>query len=117
MTPIYEPEAMELAWAAGFFDGEGNATVDRGKKPYKYLRLQIAHVRPEPLVRFIAAVGVGRLLGPYDRGPQVPNQKPIHRWAVVGRTAESVVPLLWPYLSIPKREQIEWAREQANGEE
>lgn len=56
--------AHDLAWCAGFFDGEGfviiqKRKVKRGDKIYTghYLRIGINHVRPEPLQE------INRILG------------------------------------------------------
>ena len=87
---------LELAWAAGFFDGEGSIYRDsRGS-----VRLSANQIRPEPLHRFVQAVGVGRVYGPY--GP-----KQVHQIQLVGEKAHQVIDRLLPLLSPPKREQIE----------
>jgi hypothetical protein len=51
----------------------------------------------------VAAVGVGKVYGPYEG----------RKWSiqVVGKNAEIVIEKLWPWLSGPKRRQIERARE------
>jgi DNA-directed RNA polymerase specialized sigma24 family protein len=55
-----------------------------------------------PLDRFYAAIGVGRVTGPYEHD--------IHTWQVGGNSgARRALDLLWPYLSQPKREQAEAA--------
>ena len=48
----------ELAWCAGFFDGEGYISISKRKQKSKgrlytghYLRIGINHVRPEPLIK------------------------------------------------------------------
>jgi hypothetical protein len=98
----------ELAWAAGFFDGEGSTSMivvkpERGKtEGYKHPIMRISQVGRETLERFEAAVGVGHITGPYDTKAQ-----PQYVWQ-----AGSVDPswmaaqVLWPYLSRPKREQF-----------
>jgi hypothetical protein len=54
------------------------------------------------LDRFVAAVGVGKVYGPYQG----------HKYSVqvVGKNAEIVIQAIWPWLSGPKRKQIEAAR-------
>jgi len=49
---------VELAWSAGFFDGEGStfATGDR-------LHMSIGQRHPAVLERFVSAIGVGRVRG------------------------------------------------------
>lgn len=100
----------ELAWAAGLYDGEGTCGCygrPDGRKrrgSYWHIRISVAqHYDPEVLHRFVAAVGVGKVYGPYD-GRKYSVQ-------VVGENAETIIERLWPYLSGPKRRQIEAARE------
>lgn len=89
--------STELAWAAGFYDGEGcTALSKRGT-----VTLIVSQNRVEPLERFRAAVGFGRIYGPYGNN----HQLHILRDDEARRTLE----LLWPYLSRPKREQAEEA--------
>ena len=66
-------ETLELAWAAGFFDGEGcvrwrtcKETRNNRTREYGSFSLQIAQVHREPLDRFAAAVGAGKVYGPYQ---------------------------------------------------
>ena len=98
--------SLELAWAAGFYDGEGSAYLDkRSNCP----RVGIGHVDPRPLHRFLQAVDVGSVTGPYTH-----NSKKNDRWSdyysfqAYGKKAHAVMDALWPYLSEPKREQ--WLR-------
>lgn len=92
---------LELAWAAGFFDGEGSAFQMRGKKPGQvYLALQVSQKDKRPLERFSKALGIGRVRGPYK------SHNGQSFWAVSGKKAQVVIEQLWPYLSEPKREQI-----------
>jgi hypothetical protein len=96
-------DAIELAWCAGFYDGEGCATTTGGANRLPYLRLQVAQKDLRPLTRFQRAVGIGNLGAP-DR------RTGVSCWAVHGTKAERVAELLWPYLSEPKREQIQAVR-------
>lgn len=104
----------ELAWAAGFFDGEGSVCLHAGTRvrngrEYEYCRARIlvaqsGHDGVPLLRRFAAAVGVAneRIYGPYIRGSKkVSYQLHIYTQADVKR----VMAALDPYLSAPKREQ------------
>ncbi len=88
-----------LAWAAGFFDGEGSTYLD--PRP----RLQVVQNDDEVLLRFAAAIGgLGKLGG----GTKVYGRakKPIYTHRVTGwRDVQAVVAMLWPFLSTQKREQ------------
>ena len=90
----------ELAWAAGFFDGEG--TTCKTKTAYRVgsvaTRLSVPQKGIECLTRFQKAVGgQGKI---YDRKCKVS----IFAVAVL-ENVDAVLTLLWPYLSEPKKEQ------------
>lgn len=96
---------LELAWAAGFFDGEGCTGLDLDKRSRRsYVRVTVTQVICGPLERFKAAVsGLGRVEGPYPR--PCPTHQPLYRFRACGHEARQILGLLWPYLCEPKREQ------------
>ena len=71
--------------------------VHTGKK---ILSLQIGQVDRRPLDRFVAAVGVGTVLGPYVRRGR--NESPYYVLALRGRNGWKALNALWPHLSEPK---------------
>jgi LAGLIDADG DNA endonuclease family protein len=89
----------ELAWAAGFFDGEGHVrAVGRG-----HVRVQLAQVEKEPLERFQRAVlNLGKFYGPYEQGHRPVWHFRTHNF----EESQAVIALLWNFLSGPKRQQI-----------
>jgi hypothetical protein len=98
---------MELAWAAGLFDGEGNIHISYSRSAGKrmpYLSLSIHQVDPYVLHRFLGAVGIGKVLGPYRYLRR--NWKPQWHYVVQAQgSIISVVELLWPWLSPIKKDQ------------
>lgn len=104
-------ETYELAWAAGFFDGEGwvGATT-RGAKtgPKRYLQLGITQIDPYVLERFRSAVGgLGSVTGPYA---QKGRWRPRYHYQLGSRAGVTSVMLqLEPFLSEIKRLQWETA--------
>ena len=98
--------ALELAWAAGFFDGEGSfiavRTNDRGT-PRIQLLMSVPQKDRRPLDRFHRALDCGQIYHkviPHHGGP-------MYVWQLMGHQACSQAMLkLEPYLSEPKREQI-----------
>jgi hypothetical protein len=104
----------ELAWAAGFFDGEGS-TLTRGRGPLKgghwcemWLTVSQSN-NPETLYRFQKAVGgIGKVGGPWKYRE---NMLPLYRFDVRGIGVVAVIDILWPYLSSPKRLQAKKAFE------
>src|SRR5262245_57487345 len=94
-----------LAWAAGFFDGEGNTHLT--KQGYIVMKVGQTDDARECLLRFQAAVhGLGRIYGPYSNNGKNQSRRPYHVWEVAKfETAQAVVAMLWPWLSGPKRRQ------------
>jgi hypothetical protein len=88
----------ELAWAAGFFDGEGTtgAYLHDGRL---VIGMSISQVQLEPLMRFQRAVGgLGHVGGRANRSL---NQWQTRKFEHV----QAVIAFLWTFLSGPKREQ------------
>lgn len=75
MLPTVRSAAMTAAWAAALFEGEGHFA-----KHNRTLALLVTTTDLDVALRWGAAVGVGRLYGPWKPGPY--NRKPIYRWEV-----------------------------------
>jgi len=101
----------ELAWAAGFFDGEGcsymlkSTSSGTARRVYSAFRLAVAQVELQPLERFMRALGFGRINGPYQQ--KKASRRPHYQWCVSGMDAVSAIEAMWPYLSEPKRAQAQ----------
>lgn len=110
-------DTHELAWAAGFFDGEGTTSAVRQrhhKRPdgtYRYdypaVHILISQNHDAAVLhRFKAAVsGIGAIYGPYDR-------KGSSSWvynAVGFERSQAVIAMLWRWLGTIKREQAKRA--------
>jgi hypothetical protein len=101
--PALDP--LELAWAAGFFDGEGTTCIHRDATRPGYLRLDTSVPQagttaiPDVLTRFGAAVGgLGRYGGPTADGT--------YCWQARGRVeAFTTIALIWTWLGEVKRRQ------------
>lgn len=92
----------QLAWAAGFYDGEGCCSFSNGKRAY---RVSIVQIDPEVLLKFQAAVlGIGTLQGPYKTA-SMGNSRPRWQYTATGADAQAVIAMLWPWLGTVKREQ------------
>jgi len=98
----------ELAWAAGFFDGDGWAAyVPQAGRRTRQPRAQINQASPdgmpEVLERFRAAVRVGTNGGP----KLLPGRLPMYRWTASSKSdVDELFSALWPYLSAVKRRQL-----------
>ena len=103
---------LELAWAAGFFDGEGSTKriyshyfTKKGevRKPAPGVCLSVAQAELKPLLRFKKAVGnVGHINGPYSYRS---NQRPYWIWSASYKTAREVFGSLKTYLCPIKKAQ------------
>src|SRR5256885_1271510 len=93
-----------LAWAGGFFDGEGSTFARSAARRPGYRRLNVAVPQrgdsavPEVLISFRVAVnGMGRISSPFNE---------LYQWRVGDDTrARAVVALLWPWIGVVKRRQ------------
>jgi hypothetical protein len=111
MPPSVWPGSMseELAWAGGFFDGEGSTCLDKHRThagffvPVLYVpQAAAAGIAPE-LVRLQSAIGFGTISGVRKSKPP---WKPYRRWRVF--TIEKVfraLHMLWPFIGEVKRAQ------------
>lgn len=91
---------LELAWAAGFFDGEGYIGCVNGDES-KRLILSIMQKTEGVLYRFNRAIGnLGNVNGPYNA-----RKSQIFRLEFVNKNAFTVFELIKPYLSEVKLEQ------------
>lgn len=101
----------EIAWAAGFFEGEGTVGVySTGNKGYPtwLLTTTVSQVDGSPMKRFMDIVGIGRLRLLARRGPK---WRPVWRWEADAAKAADVLAMIYPYLSGVKREQARLALE------
>jgi hypothetical protein len=108
----------ELAWAAGFFDGEGSTfcmhkeskrrTKDGRPRDYPTLRVQIGQGEREVLDRFASAVGVGKIYyvkAHYTSAQGYTYYKDKWQYQATKDEAAYVLEQLWQWLSEPKRKQ------------
>ena len=87
----------KIAWAAGFFDGEGYVGIQkRSHKKYigHYLRIGINHVAPEPLYEMRNLFG-GTVVK--DKRPPVGNRKTRHRWVTSTQNAADTLKQMMPF--------------------
>lgn len=95
-------DEKDLAWAAGFFDGEGYVTIGKRRRYAKNgkvyentsLRCGINHVAPQPVYEMQRILGGNIELGHKVVG----NRKPRCRWICVDMQAASALEKLLPYL-------------------
>lgn len=91
----------EVAWAAGFFEGEGTITMSGAR-----LVCRLNNTDPEPVYRFAQIVRFGEIYGPYHYEQRDGHKrKPFWVWLAEEYDALEVIELLWPWLSGRRRGQ------------
>jgi hypothetical protein len=97
--------ATDVAWAAGFYEGEGTITCGSGGKnrPNAAWRMSVSQIHEEPIKRFHRIVGVG-----YRGGWRSSSSGRLaYVWAAAAENdIWHVITLLWPHLSERRRDQI-----------
>ena len=101
----------DLAWAAGFFDGEGHVRCDlRPNGRASSLSISIEQRHREVLENFNNVTGrLGQLKGPYP-GYNNPARNPHYRLNIHGfEKIQAILAMLWPWLGRVKKEQFKLA--------
>lgn len=83
-----------VAWAAGFFEGEGHVNVQL-RKGKSFFALSVAQVYRSPLDRMCELFG-GKVYGPY--GPYSTNKQPYYQWTAYTNDAFKALDEMFPYL-------------------
>ncbi|MDE3112897.1 MAG: hypothetical protein KGN00_12265 [Chloroflexota bacterium] len=102
-------DRTELAWAAGFWDGEGSAYLTGAlhratRQPQARVNQASSSGIPDVLFKFQRAVQLGRIQGP----DIVEGREPLYRWIVSSRAEIfATYVALRPYLGAVKRLQFE----------
>lgn len=106
-------KAIQLAWAAGFYDGEGSSKrinyhykdkKGRPRSPSKNVCMSVSQAELRPLLKFKKAVNdLGHINGPYQYGT---NKRPYWIWSASCSAAREVFRLLRPYLHTTKKKQF-----------
>lgn len=94
---------LELAWMAGFIDGEGCLTVQRTKHAYDQFAyfqpvVTVAQIHRHPLEDFARVFG--RAVHSQTKG----NGRAYYYWTVYGTRAKEVLTALRPYLRVKQRQ-------------
>lgn len=88
----------DIAWAAGFFEGEGHVKCAKRhnvKRTDRYFSITVAQVHREPLDKLQHIFG-GKVYGPY--GPYATNKQPYFNYTAYGKEALDAVSEMMPYL-------------------
>lgn len=107
------PNPTELAWAAGFFDGEGCVIVELSKNDkcrhgYRtVLHAQVSQTSLPCLELFLEWFG-GKIVTSRDRTPNGRRWSVQHRWGIKNEGAIDFLKQIRPYLVV-KAEQVDVA--------
>jgi hypothetical protein len=99
----------ELAWAAGFYDGEGCAHLAKQSKGSRMPQLCVVQTRDELLHRLSRIFGFGSVTKhsrstTYSTAPGVQ----LYRWQIYGfQKVQATIAMMWPWLSEYRRSQAE----------
>lgn len=101
MTDLWKRE--ELAWAGGFFEGEGCITQYNGwsnNRRYMYPKLEVSSTDLDALERFRKCLGgLGTITRPESDKRKPDHYKPKFRWFLSSwPIVQAVVALLYPFL-------------------
>lgn len=94
----------QLAYFAGFFDGEGSVSISKGKQNkggriiYR-LSVSVSNSNNLPLLELSKIFG-GWL---FCRKVRVPSKLPSWQWQITGKKAEYFLKRIYPYVLIKKR--------------
>lgn len=87
---------LDLAWLAGFFDGEGCVFIDRPDRKHRQtLRVQVTNTIPSSLLGFESRWG-----GKLRTRSNGERRKPIWIWAAYAGDAQRCLIDLLPYLRV-----------------
>ena len=95
--------AHELAWCAGFFDGEGFVTIQKRNTKAKngkrytsfYLRIGVNHVSVDPLLELVRILG--GTIRQQSKHTIVGNRKQRHSWQMSCNQASEALKQMMPY--------------------
>lgn len=105
LKAVLHPTGKDLAWAAGFLEGEGCFYLDKTGQKYSYLTIFANQVNPEPVERLLKLFG-GNLYLDSNRYKYGLNNKPIWIWKCSGVRARGIAYTLFSLMSNKRKHQI-----------
>jgi rRNA maturation protein Nop10 len=97
-------DTHELAWASGFFDGEGHLSGISEKAVRRpRTAICVSQIETTSLYRLQRAFGFGVVYGPYKRRPP---HNDVYQFVIRDfEHSQAAVAMMWPWLGEPKRQQ------------
>jgi hypothetical protein len=98
---MFRFETDKLAWAAGFFEGEGCFPRSLGRRRGHQICAKLRNCDREMLSRFASILRCGNIGGPFQRKP---TNKPQYEWRVENfEHVQAVIALMWKWLGSRRR--------------
>ena len=95
---VERPTTRDIAWAAGFFEGEGS--VRKVSKVHHTPEVRIGQLNKEPVEKMLRLFGGALHCYKTSRG------KDIWTWAVYGSRCRGFVMTIYQFLSDRRKEQV-----------
>ncbi len=125
LVEVSHDRREELAWAGGFFSGEGSIALfsdSRTRRDYRYGSLYVTQATadgttPVTLLRLSGALfGLGRVRGPFTRHDPW-SKLPQYRWSIRSREGvQAALAAMWPWLGSRVRRKAEETLRTINGQ-
>jgi hypothetical protein len=104
LDAVRRPTAIEVAWAAGIYEGEGSCVTNHSDKGYESFVASVNQKDPELLYRMRDLFGGTIILCNRKFNGKI---RPIYHWKVCGDRARTFVAVIYPFLTSRRKEQIE----------
>jgi hypothetical protein len=101
LEPTKVPTAIDIAWAAGIFEGEGSCVASGHEK--KSFSVTVSQKDPELLYRLRDMFGGGIKL--YNTGKE--RRFPIYYWHLCGDRGRAFIGVVYPFLTARRKVQID----------
>lgn len=104
------PTLQDIAWAAGFLEGEGYFGATQGSNGYGVSRVSAVQQQKWPLEKLQKLFG-----GTISARPAYRSTKPYFRWYIHQARARGVMMTIYSFMSVRRQEQIrdvlsKWSR-------
>lgn len=101
---VRRPTAIDVAWAAGIYEGEGSCTTNHSGTGSVSFAVTVAQKDPELLYQMRDLFG-----GKISHYIRTFNKKicPISHWKICGDRARTFIGVIYPFLTTRRKEQIE----------
>jgi hypothetical protein len=104
LDAVRRPTAIEIAWAAGIYEGEGSCITNHSDKGYASFVVSVNQKDPELLYRMREMFGGSIKLCNRKFNGVI---RPIYHWKICGDRARAFIFTIYPFLTARRKEQIE----------